>query len=302
VERAGAGLGRGRVPGATLARVSDHPQGLTAPRLRIGSGRQSLLAELRELWAFRELAGFLVWRDVKVRYVQTVLGPAWAIIQPFVQMILFTVIFGRLAGIQGEYHVPYPLFVFTGLLPWMYFSTALTQTSKSMVANANLVTKVYVPRLMIPLASLAVAFVDFLLSFLVLLGLFVWFSRAPHWHTVVSPFFLGMALLASFGVGLWVSALTIRFRDIPYVIPFLTQLWLYVSPVIYGTSFIPKKWEWLIALNPMTGAIDGFRWAVLGKGLPHYDLFAVSIGVGLVLCVSGLVYFRRVERTFADVI
>jgi lipopolysaccharide transport system permease protein len=298
-----AGVGLRRRPGrATLAAVAGIAHGAPPTRLRITAGRQKLLPELRELWDFRELAGFLVWRDMKVLYVQTVLGPVWAIIQPIIQMVIFTVIFGRLAGIQGEYHVPYPLFVFTGLLPWMYFSTALIQSSRSMTGNMNLVTKVYVPRLMIPLSSLAVAFVDFLLSFVILLGLFVWYGRAPHWHTVVTPFFLGLALLSSFGIGLWVSALTIRFRDIPYLIPFLTQLWLYVSPVIYGTSFIPKKWEWLIALNPMTGAIDGFRWAVLGKGLPHYGLFAASIGIGLLLCISGFAYFRRVERSFADLI
>jgi lipopolysaccharide transport system permease protein len=271
-------------------------------RIRPTRGRFSLLHDLRELWAYRELAGFLIWRDIKVRYVQTVLGPAWAIIQPFASMILFSVIFGHLAGIKGEYHVPYPLFVFAGLLPWMYFAGSLTQSSRSVVTNINLVTKVYVPRLMIPIASVIVPVVDFLLAFCVLLGLFAYYGRAPHWHAVVSPFFLGMALLSAFGVGLWVAALNVRYRDIPFVIPFVTQIWLYASPVIYGSTFIPPRWQWLISLNPMTGAIDGFRWAVLGRGLPQYHLFAESIAVGLVLTISGLWYFRRVERSFADVI
>lgn len=270
--------------------------------IRIQPGRRGLAHELLELWEYRELFGFLVWRDIKVRYVQTVLGPVWAIIVPVLQMIVFTVIFQRIGGIQGEYHVPYPIFVFTGLLPWQYFSTSLGQSGKSVVSNTNLVTKVYVPRLMLPLASIAVPVVDFLIAFLVLCVLFIRYQYAPHWHTVVSPFFLGLALLNAFGVGLWLSALNVRYRDIPYVIPLLTQLWLFASPVIYGASFIPPRWHWLIALNPMTGSIDGFRWAVLGRGLPHYGLFATSAAVGMLLMVTGLAYFRHAERQFPDVI
>jgi lipopolysaccharide transport system permease protein len=271
-------------------------------RIRPSRSRFPSLADLRELWEYRELMGFLVWRDIKVRYVQTILGPLWAIVVPLIQMVLFTVIFGRLAGLKGEYKVPYPLFVFSGLLPWMYFSGSLAQSAKSVVANSNLITKVYVPRLMIPLASIVVPVIDLLIAFAVLLGLFAVYGRWPHWHTVVTPFFLGMALLTAFGVGLWLSALNVRFRDIPYIVPLLTQLWLYASPVIYGASFIPPRWQWLISLNPMTGVIDGFRWAVLGRGIPHYELFAKSIAMGLVLTISGLAYFKHVERQFADVI
>jgi lipopolysaccharide transport system permease protein len=294
------GLTSDAIPRSAAAR--DVPDTVPRGALRIAPGRPGFAKELVELWRYRELFGFLVWRDLKVRYVQTVLGPLWAIVVPLLQMVVFTVIFARLGGIQGEYHVPYPLFVFCGLLPWTYFSSLLNQSAKSVVTNTNLVTKVYVPRLMLPIASIAVPLVDFAIAFVVLLCMFAGYQRAPHWHTVLVPFFLGLALLTGFGIGLWLSALNVRYRDIPYVIPLLTQLWLFASPVLYGTSFIPPDWHWLIALNPVTGVIDGFRWAVLGRGLPHYDLFATSLVVGLALTVSGVMYFRHVERRFADVI
>ena len=257
---------------------------------------------LSELWAYHELLFFLTWRDVKVRYKQTVLGALWAIIQPLVSMIIFSLIFGHLAGFRGDYGIPYPLFVFAGLLPWMYFSSSLTQSSISIVGNSNLVTKVYFPRLIIPLASIVVPVIDFLISFVILIGMFAWYGRTPHWHAIAVPVFLGMALLTAFGVGLWLSALNVRYRDIPYAIPFLTQIWLYATPVIYPVSLVPQKWHWLIGLNPMTGVIDGFRWTVLGRGVPHYTVFATSAAVGLVLSVTGLWYFKRTEKSFADVI
>ena len=269
---------------------------------RIRAGQRSLLAEVQEVWAYRELLGFLVWRDIKIRYVQTILGPLWALIVPFITMILLTVIFGHVAGLKGEYKVPYPIFVFSGNLIWIYFAGCLSGSARSVISNINLVTKVYVPRLMIPLESTVVPVIDFALAFLVLLGLFAYYHRAPHWHTILIPFFLGLALLSAFGVGLWLSALTVRFRDIPYVVPLVTQLWFYVSPVIYGSTFIPPRWHWLIAINPMTGPIDGFRWAVLGRGVPHYGLFATSAIVGLALTASGVWYFLRTERSFADLI
>jgi lipopolysaccharide transport system permease protein len=269
---------------------------------RIRAGKRSLLVELQEVWAYRELLGFLVWRDIKIRYVQTILGPLWALIVPFITMILLTVIFGHVAGLKGEYKVPYPIFVFSGNLIWIYFSGCLSGSARSVISNINLITKVYVPRLMIPLESTVVPVIDFALAFLILLGLFGYYHRAPHWHTVLIPFFLGLALLTAFGVGLWLSALTVRFRDIPFVLPLLTQLWFYVSPVIYGSTFIPPRYQWLIAINPMTGPIDGFRWAVLGRGVPHYELFATSFGVGVILTASGIWYFLRTERSFADLI
>jgi len=286
----------------TLSHVQAETHVPAVRPFRIRGGKRGLATELRELWDYRELLGFLVWRDIKVRYVQTILGPLWAIIVPFITMILLTVIFGHVAGLKGEYKVPYPIFVFSGNLIWIYFSGCLAGSARSVISNINLVTKVYVPRLMIPLESTVVPVIDFALAFLVLLGLFAYYGRVPHWHTVLIPFFLGLALLSAFGVGLWLSALTVRFRDIPYVVPLLTQLWFYASPVIYGSTFIPPRWHWLIALNPMTGPIDGFRWAVLGRGVPHYGLFGISFGVGLALTLSGIWYFRRTERSFADLI
>jgi lipopolysaccharide transport system permease protein len=269
---------------------------------RLKPGRPSFAAELSEVWAYRELLFFLVLRDVKVRYKQTALGVLWAILQPVISMVIFTVIFHRFAGIPSEYHVPYPLFVFAGLLPWLYFSSCLTQSSTSIVGNASLVTKVFFPRLIIPLASVVAPLVDFLLASLVLTGMFVWYGWVPNWHIVVTPFYLVLALLTALGVGLWLSALNVRYRDVPYVVPFLTQIWMFATPVFYGVTLFPPEWRWALALNPMAGVIDGFRWAELGRGLPHYDVLAVSTLVAIGLTVSGLWFFKRAERHFADVI
>lgn len=258
--------------------------------------------DLPELWAYRELLFFLTWRDVKVRYKQTVLGALWAVLQPFVSMIIFSLVFGRLAGLHGDYGIPYPLFVFAGLLPWMYFSSSLTQSSMSVVGNSNLVTKVFFPRLIIPLASIVVPVIDFLISFIILIGMFGYYRFTPHWHAVAVPAFLGMALLTAFGVGLWLSALNVRYRDIPYVIPFLTQIWLYATPVIYPVGLVPGRLHWLIGLNPMAGVIDGFRWTLTGRGEPHYTVFGTSAAMGVVLTVSGLWFFKRTEKSFADLI
>jgi lipopolysaccharide transport system permease protein len=258
--------------------------------------------DLRELWTYRELAFFLGWRDVKVRYKQTSLGVAWAVIQPFVAMVLFSVIFGKLAGIKGQAGVPYPLFVFTGLLPWQYFASSLSQSSLSVVGSSPLVSKVYFPRLLLPLASVGVPLVDFLCSFVVLIGMFAWYGRAPEATAFAIPLLLVLALLAAFGVGLWLSALNVRYRDVPYTIPYLTQLWLYATPVIYPVSLVPAHYQWLLALNPMTGVVDGFRWAALGGAQPHAWIYAISAGVGVFFVASGLWFFKRVERRFADVI
>lgn len=237
-----------------------------------------------------------------MRYKQTVLGAVWAVLQPFVSMVIFSLVFGHLAGLHGDYGIPYPLFVFAGLLPWTYFSSSLTQSSMSIVGNANLVSKVYFPRLIIPLASITVPVVDFAISFVILIGMFLWYGRAPHWHVVAVPAFLGLALLTAFGIGLWLSALNVRYRDVPYAIPFLTQIWLYATPVIYPVSLVPTRLHWLIGLNPMTGVVDGFRWTVLGRGVPHYTVFGTSAAVGVFLLLSGLWYFKRTEKSFADVI
>lgn len=268
--------------------------------IRIARSRHWATLNIHEFWEYRELFAFLVWRDVKTRYTQTALGPLWAIVGPITSMIVFSVIFGHLVGIKPEYGVPYPLFVFTALLPWTYFSSSLSASSTSVVGNLNLVTKVYVPRLMLPIEAVIVPLFDFLVSFLVLIGMFVYFGRAPHWHAIFIPFFLGMAMLTALGVGLWMSALNVRFRDVRYVVPFLTQIWMYASPVIYGVSIFPKSLQWLIALNPMVGVIDGFRWTILGRGLPNYGVFATSYAIAIVLVLGGLAYFKHVERGFAD--
>ena len=273
-----------------------------ARTLRIKPSRSPLRLDLGELWSYRELLYFLVWRDVKVKYKQTFVGVAWAIIQPLASMIIFSVIFGHLAGIDPGLGVPYPLFVFAGLLPWAYFASSLSLSSSSLTGNSSLVTKVYFPRLVIPLASIVSPLIDFLMAFIILVALFAWYGRVPNWHTIAIPAFLFLALLTSLGVGLWLSCLNVRYRDVPYAIPFLTQLWLYATPVIYPVTIIPGDWRWVIAINPMTGVIEAFRWAVLGVGVPRYSVFFVGLGVGLCLTASGLWYFRRTERHFADVI
>jgi lipopolysaccharide transport system permease protein len=269
---------------------------------RIEPSRRRVRLNLRELWAYRELLFFLIWRDVKVRYKQTALGAAWAILQPFVMMVVFTLLVNKALHGKAEYHVPYPLWLYTALLPWLYFASCLAQSSTSIVGNQNLITKVFFPRLIIPLGSVVAPVIDFLLAFTVLIGMFVYYGRVPHWHAIVIPFFLGLALLTAFGVGLWLSALNVRYRDVPYALPFLTQIWFFVTPVVWGLTAVKPHTQSLVALNPMTGVVDGMRWAVLGRGLPHYQIYFESLGIGLALTLSGLWYFKRVERYFADLI
>jgi lipopolysaccharide transport system permease protein len=260
------------------------------------------LRDLRELWAYHELGFFLIWRDVKVKYKQTAFGAAWAILVPFTQMVLFTLIFNKALHVKSEYHVPYPLFVYTAMLPWTYFASCLSASSTSIVGNQNLITKVYFPRLIIPLAAVAAPVIDFLLAFAVLIGMFLYYGRVPHWHLVVIPVFLGMALVTAFGVGLWLSALNVRYRDVPFVLPFLTQVWFFSTPIVYGVTAVKPSTQTILALNPMVGVIDGFRWAVLGRGLPHYHVYFLSMAISFAVMLSGLWYFRRVERYFADLI
>jgi lipopolysaccharide transport system permease protein len=269
---------------------------------RIAPSKRRFSLNVHELWAYRELLFFLVWRDMKVRYQQTLLGLSWAIIQPLLAMFVFTIIFNRIGKIEPEYHVPYPLFVTAGLLPWYYFTSAFSKAATSVVGNAQLVSKVYFPRLLIPLGTVVVPLIDFLASFVLLAALFFWYGRVPHWHLVLTPFFLGMAFFTALGIGLWLAALYVRYRDINYLVVFLTQILLFLTPIVYGASAVPERLKWVVSLNPMTGVIDGFRWAVLGRGLPHYDVFAISWAMALALAASGLWYFRRVERDFADII
>jgi len=270
-------------------------------RVRVIKSSRPFSLKLGELWQYRELLYFLVWRDVKVRYKQTVLGAAWAVIQPVTAMIIFSIIFGRFANIPSN-GLPYPVFVYAGLLAWLYFQQSLTQSSASIVGNAQLVTKVYFPRLVIPLASVASPVVDFGIALTVLLALMAWYGIVPGIELLAAPAFLGLALLVAFGIGLWLSALNVRYRDVPYALPFVAQVWLFATPVIYPTSLLPADWRWLLSLNPMTGVIEGFRWSLLGTGKPSVVVVLVSLGSGLALLASGFAYFRTSERQFADVI
>lgn len=267
-------------------------------RIRPSSGWAPL--RLGELWAYRELLYFLTWRDVKVRYKQTALGAAWAVIQPVATMVAFSIFFGQLARVPSD-GLPYPVFSYTALLPWGFFAHALGQASNSLVGSANLISKVYFPRLVIPLSSVFAGVVDFGIAFLVLLGLLVWFGVAPGPAVLLLPLFLLLALVAALGVGLWLSALNVRYRDVRYVVPFLTQLWLLVTPVAYPSSLLAEPWRTLYALNPMVGVVEGFRWALLGSAPPG-PMLAVSTLATLGLACSGAFYFRRMERTYADLV
>ena len=274
---------------------------MRAPAVVIEPRRGLFDLDLEAVWEYRELLYFLAWRHVKVRYKQTAIGAAWVILQPLLTMMVFTVVFSYLAKIPSD-GLPYPIFAYTALLPWTYFSQALTRGGGSLVGSANLISKVYFPRLLIPLASVLTPLVDFGLSFVILLGLMVWYGIAPTWGVLALPLLLLVALLTALAVSLFLSALNVKYRDVGHIIPFLTQFWMYASPVIYPVSLIPERWRLLYSLNPMVGVIEGFRWALLGKESPDFMAMAVSAAVVLALLLGGVVYFKRMERTFADVI
>jgi lipopolysaccharide transport system permease protein len=255
---------------------------------------------LRELWEYRELLYFLVWRDVKVRYKQTALGAAWAIIQPLFTMVVFSVFFGRLAGLPSD-GLPYPVFSYTALVPWTYFATALTMSSNSLVDHARLITKVYFPRLLVPAASVVAGLLDLAIASTVLVGMILYYGIVPGPAVLLLPAFVILAAATALAVGLWLSALNVQYRDVRYTIPFLVQFWLFLTPVAYSSTLVPERWRALYGLNPMTGVVEGFRWALLGKAEPPGALLFVSIVSVLVLLVGGLFYFRRMERRFADV-
>ncbi len=257
---------------------------------------------LRDLWVYRELAFFLTWRDLKVRYKQTVLGAAWAIIRPLVQMVVFTLLFGRLARFDAQVDVPYPIFSYSGLLPWGLFSKALSDAGSSIVLNRSMITKVYFPRLIVPIASVLGGVVDFLIAFVVLIGLMIYYNVSPSPNLWALPLFLILALVTALGVGLWLSTLHVLYRDVGYVLPFMTQFWLFLTPIIYPASEIPARWQLLYSLNPMVGVVEGFRWALLGSENAPGIMLAVSAGISLLVLVSGMFFFRRMERTFADMI
>ena len=256
----------------------------------------------KDLWRYRELFYFLAWRDILVRYKQTAIGMAWALIRPFLTMVVFTVVFGNIAKLPSE-GVPYPILVFAGMLPWQFFSTALSECSNSLISNANLISKVYFPRLIVPISAVIVSFVDFMVSGMILLGLMAWYNYIPTWRIVTLPLFIGIAFAASIGVGLWLAALNVEYRDFRYIVPFIVQFGLYISPVGFSSNLVPEQWRLLYSLNPMVGVIDGFRWAILGGESKLYlPGFMLSVGLVALLLITGIWYFRKMERTFADVI
>lgn len=263
---------------------------------------QPVLHYWRDVWRYRELFWFLVWRDILVRYKQTVVGVAWSVIRPLVTMVVFTVVFGMLAKLPSG-DIPYALLVFAAMLPWNFFSNALAEGSGSLVGNANLLTKVYFPRIIIPISSVIVALVDFAISLVIMAGIMLWYGYLPDWRVVMLPFFLVLACLPVAGAGLWFAALNVRYRDFRYVVPFILQLGLYVSPVGFSSSIVPEQWRLLYAMNPMVGVIDGFRWALLRGGTELYwSGILLSTLLSLLLLFSGLWYFRKTERVLADVI
>lgn len=282
-----------------------HPKGREVsqppPTLVLEAGRTEQ-QYWRDLWRYRELAFFLSWRDILVRYKQTVIGVAWSLIRPLLTMLVFTVVFGRIAKLPAH-GAPYPLIVFTALLPWQFFANALAECSGSVVENANMISKVYFPRLLVPVSAVFVSVVDFLISAGFLVVLLVGYRVMPGWRALTLPLFILLALGTAMGAGLWLAALNVKYRDFRYIVPFIIQFGLYVSPVGFSSSVVPAAWQWLYALNPMVGVIDGFRWAILGGSQPLFlPGLACSVGLTLLLLVTGIAYFRKTERTFADVI
>jgi lipopolysaccharide transport system permease protein len=269
--------------------------------LRIEPSRGWVSLKLKEIWEYRELLYFLTWRDVKVRYKQTVLGAAWAVIQPFFTMVVFSLFFGRLAKVPSD-GIPYPIFAFAALVPWNYFANALTQSSDSLVGSANLIKKVYFPRLVIPMAAVISGAVDFSIAFTVLLGMMLFYGIMPTVHTLWLPLLLLLGVVTALGVGLWLSALNVQFRDVRYTVPFLAQFWMFATPVAYPSSLLSQPWRTIYGLNPMAGVVEGFRWALLGTKTAPGPMLAVSAAVAVLVLVGGAFYFRRMEKTFADVV
>jgi lipopolysaccharide transport system permease protein len=275
-------------------------QPASEPLITIEPQRGWVSLDLLDLWRYRELLLLLTWRDIKVRYAQTALGATWAVIQPLLTMLIFSVIFGQLAKLPSD-GIPYPIFTFVALLPWQLFAFSLTNSSQSLVGSQNLVSKVYFPRLVIPIASVLPGLVDFAISFMVLVGMLMYYQIPLTARILALPLFLLLAVMSALAVGLWLSALNVEYRDIRYVVPFLTIFWQYATPVAYSASLIPEKWRLLYGLNPMTGVVEGFRWALLGSGRID-GMIWVSFGIIILILVSGLAYFKRMEATFADVI
>lgn len=256
-----------------------------------------------DLWRYRELFYFLAWRDLLVRYKQTVIGIAWAFLRPLLVMLVFSVVFGRIAKLPSEGAAPYSILVFAAMLPWQFFASSLTESSNSLISNVNLVSKIYFPRLIVPASSVITSLVDFLISFAILVLLMAWYRYLPSWHLLVLPVFVALAIALAIGVGLWLCALNVKYRDFRYVVPFIVQFGLYISPVGFSSSIVPPKWRLLYSLNPMVGIIDGFRWALIrGQAAIYWPSISTSIVLTAALCLFGIRYFRKTERLFADVI
>lgn len=256
----------------------------------------------KDLWRYRELFYFLAWRDILVRYKQTVIGVAWSVLRPFLTMVVFTLVFSKLAKLPSE-NVPYPILIFAALLPWQFFANAFTEAGNSLISNANMISKVYFPRLVIPTSAVIVSFVDFMISGVILVALMAWYGYLPDWRIVTLPLFIMLAFAAAMGAGLWIAALNVKYRDFRYVIPFVVQLGLYISPVGFSSAIVPEQWRLLYSANPMVGVIDGFRWAILGGNTSFYwPGFLLSASLVVMVLVTGILYFRRTEKSFADVI
>ncbi len=273
----------------------------TQPLIKIRPSKGWVALQLRDLWVYRELLYFLTWRDIKVRYKQTVLGAMWAIIQPLFTMLIFTLFFGKLAHIPSD-GVPYPIFAYAGLLPWTFFSNAVTNSGNSLVGSANLITKVYFPRMIIPGAAVLAGLVDLAIAFLILVGLMFYYRVALSWSLLAVPFLVALTSLLAIGVGMWASALNVKYRDIRYALPFLIQLWMFFSPVIYPVSLMPQKWRWVLWLNPLSGVIEGFRASLFGVNQFDWAALGISTAMTLGILVYSAYSFRRMERVFADIV
>jgi lipopolysaccharide transport system permease protein len=256
----------------------------------------------KDLWRYRELFYFLAWRDILVRYKQTAIGVLWSVLRPFLTMVVFTLVFSNLAKLPSD-NVPYPILVFAALLPWQFFSNAFTEAGNSLISNTNMISKVYFPRLIIPTSAVIVSFVDFLISGAIMVGLMAWYGYLPDWRILTLPFFILVTFAFAMGAGLWIAALNVKYRDFRYIIPFVVQLGLYISPVGFSSAIVPDKWRLFYSLNPMVGVIDGFRWAILGGTTPMYwPGFLLSATLVVMVFITGIIYFRRTEKSFADVI
>ena len=272
----------------------------TTAYIRPANGLAAL--NLRDLWTYRELIYFMIWRDLKVRYKQTLLGAAWAVIQPLMTMLVFNFLFNNVAKLPTD-GIPYPIFSFTALLPWGLFTTALNNASRSLTSNTNMITKVYFPKLILPMASVLAGLVDFAIAFVILIGMMTYFHFTPSWTALWAvPVFLLLSIITALGVALWLAAINVQYRDVGYALPFITQFWMFITPVAYSSKVISEKWQVIYALNPMAGVVNGFRWALLGSGNPPDMLVAISTVIALIVLVTGLIYFRNMERTFADTI